>query len=457
MRFSDFFASFDSLLWLLQMAAACSLAAAPPRKDGFQDRTLRDIVWCMSIMRGIILVGLAIVLIVAISSVCPLTPGGPGAIDFVQYWSAWQLMQRGENPYDAQLLAQIQSSLTGTSDFLIFSWNPPWTFVALSPVLSLPFSQSASLWLGIQVVLLLIISITAPRGLSTYVPRPLVCVLSTALFFPVLQSMKMGQLGILFAASISLFLFFQRTGAFLLAGLSLLPLTFKPHLFFLFVVPGILWVRQLPPRARTEFLLGSLGGFCLLVVTCCTLWPSGFMYWLQALTSKHSAQLGAQAVHISDWQTATIVTWIRLMVQQYTGALPAWPMLTIPLLSFIVCSLYLYRRCRPVRWETITPALLCLSLGTSNYGWVFDQSVLVVCQIALVSALSTLHDRTRIFACIFLLAGIQVLAIMGSNVFELPQQFYAWVPWMYLALLWMFSAPTSTLDREDSMAGSRSC
>ncbi len=418
---------------------------------------MHDIVQLMSIMRVIVLAGLTILLIVAMTSVCPLTPGGPGTIDFVQYWSAWQLMQRGDNPYDAQLLAQIQSSLTGTSDFLIFSWNPPWTFVALSPVLSLPFNQSASMWFGIQVALLLVISIAAPRGLGTYVPRPLVCALATSLFFPVLQSMKMGQLGILFAASISLFLYLQSLGAFFLAGLSLLPLTFKPHLFFLFVIPGILWIKQLPSRARTQFLVGSLGGFCLLVVWCCALWPSGFMYWLHALTSKQSGLMGAQAVHISDWQTATIVTWIRLMLQHYTGVLAAWPMLTIPLLSFIVCSLYLYRHCRPVRWETLTPPLLCLSLGTSNYGWVFDQSVLVVCQIGLISALYTLHDRARIFACILLLAGLQALAIIGSNVLRLPQQFYAWVPWAYLALLWMFSAPTSTLDREDSMAGSRSC
>jgi hypothetical protein len=144
------------------------------------------------------------------------------------------------------------------------------------------------------------------------------------------------------------------------------------------------------------------------------------------------------------------------MVQQYTGVLPTWPMLTIPVFSFIACSLYLYRRCRPVRWETLTPPLLCFSLGTSNYGWVFDQSVLVVCQIVLVSALYTLHDRTRILTCVFLLTAVQALAIIGSNVLGLPQQFYAWVPWTYLALLWLFSTPRSTLDCTRLMTGRHS-
>jgi hypothetical protein len=297
------------------------------------------------------------------------------------------------------------------------------------------------MWLALQVVLLIAISMTAPRGLGTYVPRPLICVLATTLFFPALQSMQMGQLGILFATSISLFLYLQSIGAFFLAGLALVPLTFKPHLFFLFVVPGVLWLMQLPSRARSRFLVGSVGGFCLLVVTCCALWPSGFMYWIQALTTKASVTTGTQAVHISDWQTATIVTWIRRALQHQTGELADWPMLTVPLISFIVCSLYLYRRCRPIRWESITPALLCLSLGTCNYGWVFDQSVLVVCQIALVCGLYTLHDRTRIFRCLFSLAGIQVLAIIGTNVFGFPQHYYAWVPWVYLALLWLFSTP----------------
>jgi hypothetical protein len=400
----------------------------------------------MSSMRRIALVGLTLVFLFAMTSICNLTPGGPGTTDFVQYWSAWQLMRQGANPYDANLLAQIQYSLTGTPDFLIFSWNPPWTFLALSPVLSLPFEQSAEVWLGLQVVLLLTISVTAPRGLGTYVPRPLVCVLATTLFFPILQSMKMGQLGILFAASISLFLYFQSLGAFLLAGLSLLPLTFKPHLFFLFIVPGALWIKQLSPQGRARFLAGSLGGFGVLVLLCGALWPSGLLHWLQALASKESMTAGTQAIHISDWQTATIVTWIRLAFQHTTGELAAWPMLTIPLVSFIMCSLYLYRRCHSVRWEVITPALLCLSLGTSNYGWVFDQSVLVLCQIALVCALYTLRDRVRILACVFLLAGIQAIAIIGSNIWALPQQFYAWVPWAYLALLLLFSNPSKGVD-----------
>ncbi len=410
----------------------------------------------MPVVRWALIVGLTLVLLFMVTSACSLTPGGPGTIDFIQYWSAWQLMRRGDNPYDANLLGQMQSALTGTSDFLIFSWNPPWTFLALSPILSLPFGQSASMWLALQVVLVVIVSMTTPRALCGHVPRPLMCALATIFFFPILQSMKMGQLGILFATSISLFLYFQGIGAFLLAGLSLLPLSFKPHLFFLFVVPGVLWLKQLPSQARARFLLGSLGGFCLLVLTCCAAWPSGFTYWLQALTTKEVTGVGAQAVHITDWQTATMVTWIRLMLQHQSGVLVTWPMLTIPLVSFLACSLYIYRRCQPIRWESLTPPLLCLSLGTCNYGWVFDQSVLVVCQIALVGALYALSNRTRVLICVVILLAIQALSIVGANTLELAQHYYAWIPWAYLVLLWVFTSSPSERVCVPSISGARS-
>jgi hypothetical protein len=391
----------------------------------------------MSTGRHLVVLSVCIALLFVVTRVFPLSAGGPGTIDFIQYWSAWRLMQQGANPYDPQLLTQLQSSLTGDSEHLILSWNPPWTFVALSPVLSLPFGQAASIWLALQIGLILVISVTLPRGLGKHVPSPLVCVLASTLFFPILNSIKMGQLGVLFAAGIALFLYYQRAGAFFLAGLSLLPLTFKPHLFFLFIVPGVMWLKQLTFRERVHFLAGSLGSFSVLLLACAAVSHSGLIYWVNALTSRSATAGIAQAVHVSDWQTATLVTWIRLLTAHRTNTLVTWPLWTIPLAGFTFSTLYFYRRAKEICWKTITPILLCFSLGTSNYGWIFDQSVLVVCQMAVVCALYDLSDRVRIFTALFLLVCIQAVSISCSAWLDLPQHYYVWVPWAYALTLWL--------------------
>jgi hypothetical protein len=377
-----------------------------------------------------------ILVLLAASLTSPITAGGPGTTDFVQYWAAWRLMLEGANPYDPELLTKVQSTVNENPGNLIFSWNPPWTFVALSPILSLPFNHAASLWFAVQIALLAVISIAAPRGLGASLSSPLKGVLATVLFFPILHSMKMGQLGPLFAASIALFLWFLRAGALRLAGISLLPLTFKPHLFFLFFVPGIIWLKQLSPRDRARFLSGSFGALGLLVVASIAVSPSSSIQWLNALGSKAATSANGLAVHVNDWQTATLVTWIRRAIAHQTNTLVTWPMWAVPLSSLILSGVYFYRRATPIRWEIITPALLCLSLGTSNYGWVFDQSVLVLCQIALVCEIARETRNTPRLMMSLVVAAIQGFSVYCSIWLDPSQEYYAWVPWAYLVALW---------------------
>lgn len=385
----------------------------------------------MSTGRIIIIFTTLLALLVGAASSFSLSPGRPGTGDFIQYWSAWQLMRRGANPYDAQLLEQIQSATLKSSHGVTFPWIPPWVFLALSPVLSLPFGQAAAVWIAVGFGLLLLVSIVLPLGLG--VPRvpPLVATVVTVLFFPILDSLRLGQLGVVFAASISLFLYFQRSGALLLAGVSLLPLSFKPHLFFLLVIPGILWLRQLPARNRRLFLAGVVGSFSLLVAACAIVRPSVCKEWLTALVSR---PVGTSAVYISDWQTTTLVTWIRIVIADLTGTLVMWPMWVVPLCGVVGSIYLLHTRRYRIEWETLMPPLLCLSLGTCNYGWVFDQSVLVVCQMALVCDLFRPGDRRGVILRAAIALVIQSVCLGGSIARDTPQHLYAWVPWAYLLL-----------------------
>jgi hypothetical protein len=80
--------------------------------------------------------------------------GAPGTQDFQQYWTAWHLFSSGKNPYNGDLVRLVQSSLGGAdTDLGTFSWNPPWTFLILSPVVCLPFPQASAVWFLVQIFL----------------------------------------------------------------------------------------------------------------------------------------------------------------------------------------------------------------------------------------------------------------------------------------------------------------
>ena len=52
--------------------------------------------------------------------------GWLGLSDFVEYWSAGQLLRGGQNPYDVDALHAVQQELGWTREQPLRMWNPPW-------------------------------------------------------------------------------------------------------------------------------------------------------------------------------------------------------------------------------------------------------------------------------------------------------------------------------------------
>lgn len=374
-------------------------------------------------------------LIGLISTVTPRPLGTIGTSDFVQYWSAWRVMLAGGNCYNPSEIYAAQSSLTAKPIALIFSWNPPWTYVLLSPVLMAPFEQSASAWMLTQVVLLCVITVITPCAFSSPGLGPLTSALVATIFFPVLTSMYWGQLGVFLAASLASFLFFERRGQLFWAGVALLPLTTKPHLFLLFIPPALIWLRHISQRERRLFLLGSLGGFAILVTLTIALSPASISSWLQSFSGSTAATIGEYAVVFKNWKTATLATWARIAQQQLTDDLPNWPLVVFPVVGTIGSLAYFIRNTSPISWTTITPPLLCLSLMTSSYGWVFDQSVLLVCQIVIICHARCYVSRHARYGMISAAFFVQFGAILLSRCADAPQHYFAWIPVAVLGLL----------------------
>ncbi|NDC36940.1 MAG: hypothetical protein EBZ48_02685 [Proteobacteria bacterium] len=77
----------------------------------------------------------------------------PQSTDFLQYWTAFQLVQQGQNPYDPQLMLALQKSLGLTAELPVMMWNPPWLLLLLSPVLHLELSTALAAWRIISLLL----------------------------------------------------------------------------------------------------------------------------------------------------------------------------------------------------------------------------------------------------------------------------------------------------------------
>lgn len=365
-----------------------------------------------------------------VSAIFPLPFGSVGTIDFFQYWYSWSAIREGNNPYDPALASEIQKAMPHISLNRFMAWNPPWTFVLLSPFTSGPFETCAMFWMLFQFILLAVIANVIPRALEERAPSLVFRAITPIIFFPVLNSLYFGQLGALLATSVALFLFFQQRGSFFLAGLSLLPLSVKPHLFFLLVVPGVKWLIELPRAHAARFMCGALGGFATLIAVTCSFAPHVVYDWIAAMRGSNVSSFAEGTIPFPLWRTTTLTTWIRIAFT--SNEIPSWPLKVVPAVALIATIVYFLRAKGPVIWKDVAPPLLCLSLVLSSYGWVYDQSVLIVPQAAIVCGALSLQRRAARIALLSLAFGLQIVAIYLS---DMPQHYFVWLPIAILLLL----------------------
>lgn len=363
----------------------------------------------------------------------PLKAGSFGTMDFIQYWSAWDLMVHGKNPYDPALLHETQIALTSGAAPLVYSWNPPWTYIVLAPLLELPFTAAANAWLILQVAALLFMATKLPKALKVPSLGPVWGAVAVLAFLPTLYTLRYGQLGVLFALSITCFLLAINNQNFRLAGLSLIPLSAKPHLFLLCAIPGILWLFQIPRASRRDFLVGAVGGGVVLLALTFATSPLSFTWWLASITSDGAS--ASPLITFQNWMAHTTATAIRLLAIATTGHNPLWPLKVVPLISCFATALYFIWRRPTIDWSVTLPPILCLSLATASYGWVFDQTVLILCNYLIFARAFSKGWRSIEWYVLLVAVSVQVTLLVLTVTSLMFFHFFFLLPWLYLGLL----------------------
>lgn len=392
---------------------------------------------------------LALLLIVAVMAIDVLalglarsferTVGDPGTVDFIQYWSAFQLLIEGRNPYDGAAMHVVQAAVGQSPNFTTLMWNPPWTPVVLAPILSLPFSAAAISWLLLSCGCLVVIILALPGALGVAAPPLIVRGLAVLVLYPIAENLVLGQLAIFLTTVLVVVLHCRAHQRYLLAGLSAALLTIKPHLFFLLVVPVAISLVYAPRRV----VIRSSGGFflgCLLLLgATLSIAPDSITWWIEAFTS---APRGPGAVSTAEWKTATLVTVLRDLLADPNGAAPHWPIVVLPIVALIGTVVLVLRSPLPLSWSHLTPPLLCLSLLLGPYGWLYDQTLLVVCQGDIVSRWWWNRRDPRLIIGLCGLVCIELVALYLGTVTDAALDDFMWLP---LAMLtaWGITAPRS--------------
>jgi hypothetical protein len=363
--------------------------------------------------------------------------GAPGTADYVQYWSAYRALQQGLNPYDGLVLHEIQRSVGQLPDTTTLMWNPPWTCLFLAPFLVLPFSASAALWFLLSLTLLFLISCAALPLFpgQQRLPRS-IAVLSCLLFYPVIECLSWGQLSIFITAASALTMCLLQRGHYAAAGISVLPLSLKPHLFFLFAPLMTLMLYRLPKSERRALLLAAALGMLATVIATEALWPGSLGAWVNSF--QHTPR-GPGAVPAQQWMTATLTTLLRSLLVNSDNTSPAWPLMVVPSATFAVMCAWVFTNRRNISASpNLFLHILCMSLLFGNYGWLYDQSLLVLCQLSVVC---TAYKATRALTRGALIGGLVAIfcAAVLCRIYGDPpaQHHYTWIPAAMLLLMWL--------------------
>ncbi|RME49119.1 MAG: DUF2029 domain-containing protein [Chloroflexi bacterium] len=355
--------------------------------------------------------------------------GSPGTVDFSAYWSAGQLLRRGENPHDFSLLQTIEVGRVFSTPLALGMWNPPWVLIWLFPLFLLDFTTATLVWLGVNLAIVLV---SSSLLWAVFKPGPARQKLTTAwlagvAFVPALMTMRQGQISGLNLLGVAGFMFFLRKKRDLLAGASLALATTKPHTVYLLWLAVIWWVVT---QRRWKVLAGCLGVLAFSGLALATMRPT----WL----TDYRVALANPPVY---WATPTIGGAIRGLL----GVQAPQVQYLAPGLAGLLLLLYLLRARPALDWQQAVSPLLLLSVATAAYAWTYDQIVLLVPYLQLIVWLSDEEDYSTLYAATIAGGIVTYLGILLiQNLLRVNGVYQFWTSWVLAgtyAYAWLYRNP----------------
>src|SRR5262245_28491691 len=99
------------------------------------------------------------------------SPAFPVPKDFPEYWASGRLNLRGDNPYDPAALLAEQRLADPDRPTAVMMWNPPPALAVYMPLGAMPFRHAGLLWIGLQLLAVMVASDLLWRAYAPGQPR----------------------------------------------------------------------------------------------------------------------------------------------------------------------------------------------------------------------------------------------------------------------------------------------
>jgi hypothetical protein len=359
---------------------------------------------------GILLAGLALMACVFSLS---LTEKSAAERDFIGYWAAGQQLVHGANPYDADEVLRLEKAVGLGSLQIKITPSPP---VGLALVLPLGFF-SAKAGLVFWMLAELVCAALAMGAIWALHGRPDSRLhLFGFLFAPLLACLWAGQLGIFLLLGLTLFLLWHEAHPFW-AGVALLPMTLKPHLFLPVALALLLWVVA---RRKFAIVAGLLAG---MAVSFALVLAFDRHAWTQYEAMMHAGLL-------QDRFAPTLSAYLR----EDLAPRAVWLEYLPTALACAWAAFYFWTR--RARWDWMQHGLLVVLIGMlcAPYAWLTDEAVVLP---AVLAGVYRARATGRSVAPIILFSAVALVELYASV--RITAWYYTWTTPAWLAW-WLYAS-----------------
>src|SRR5258706_1290146 len=341
----------------------------------------------------------------------------PVTNDFVEYWAAARLFVSGGNPYAPVQLLKLEQLVGWRESAPLLMWNPPWTLSFIWPLGLLDYNIAQFIWFVLHALIIFLGAQMLWRIYGGDALRFRPALLTVLSFTPVYFVLLLGQIGPVIWVGLIVFVPAIERRAWFCAGLALLLIAIKPHLFFLLWPALVLWIVK--EREWNAILCLALCGLAALALPL-LINPSIYFDYARMFSSK-------DIVYPADWATPSLGTVLAVIFPREASWVRWLP--TVAAALWFVW--YWNLRSDGWSWRDQLPLLSLVSLSTSSFVWTFDLVVLLPAVVQCAARLSRQIEPRKLIVSLYLVVNA---VLLFGKIFWRNDLWYFWVAPALLAL-----------------------
>jgi hypothetical protein len=347
--------------------------------------------------------------------------------DFIEYWAAGGTFLGGGNPYSASELYELQKGYGLSRENVLMMWNPPWTLPALLPFAVLPYGLARVVWLLVHLSVMFACVDWLWRTYGGSPEHRWFARASILWYYPSFLALTIGQISPFILGGLVAFLWAERRGRDVGAGLCTLSIAFKPQLIYTF------WLFLVLSSWKGSKLRGLISAAGVLATFSVLVWairPSIFHEYFLATSSETGPWI---------WRTPT---WSAVLFNWFYE-LGLWVRYSTLVPGVILALLIWFRRRTTFNWTKHLNSVLLLACLTTPFAWSFDMVVLMPVIVAILIWYKKNPSKNRKY--FIALVAVQVCLFLQKGLM-IEEIYTVWMP-ATIALIYWFSYRT---NREES-------